>query len=91
LSVGPAYHIGSFYYTNSDFSTGTQQFSNTYLDYMPLDYYHPYSVGYNYTLGYYNPYFHNPRYELDLVVAEHAYQKFLTKHLAGTTGAIRAR
>ena len=38
-----------------------------------------------YALGYFNPYFYNPQYELDLAAATHSYQK----SLANFTGKYR--
>jgi hypothetical protein len=91
LSTGPVYHFGPFYYPYSDLPIGTQQFLNTYPSYLPLsypNYYRPYNpvvlggIG-NYTppsyylSGYNNPYYYDPQAELDLAIANHAYQKFL--------------
>ena len=91
LSTGPVYHFGPFYYPNSDLPIGTQQFLNTYPSYIPLgysNYYQPYNPivlnragtytpPSNYLLGYNNPYFYDPQAELDLEIANHAYQKSL--------------
>ena len=89
MSTGPVYHIGPYYYPNSDLSTGTQRFLNTYPSYMPLGYsnyyqtHNPigtYTLAGNYILGYNNPYFYDPQAGLDRAIANHAYQKFLTNH-----------
>jgi hypothetical protein len=72
MSVGPVYHFGPYYIPNSDLSTGTQRFLNTYPSYVPLGYS-------NYTPNY-NPYIYDPQAELDLASANHAYQKFLTEY-----------
>lgn len=89
MSIGPVYHIGPYYYPNSDLSIGTQRFLNTYPSYMPLGYtnyyqtYKPigdYIPAGNYLLGYNNPYFYDPQAGLDRAIANHAYQKFWTNH-----------
>jgi hypothetical protein len=94
LGTGPAYHVGPFYYPNSDLPIGTQQFLNTYPSYMPLgypNYYQtynpavlnvtgPYTPPSNYLPGYNNPYFYDPQGELDLAISNHAYQKSLTNY-----------
>jgi len=94
LGTGPIYHIGPFYYPNSDLPIGTQQFLNTYPIYMPLGYSNYYQTYYpaalnvtgiytppsNYLPGYNNPYFYDPQGELDLAIANHAYQKSLNKY-----------
>ena len=89
MSVGPVYHIGPYYYPNSDLSTGTQRFLYTYPSYIPLSYsnyyqtYNPtgiYTLPSNYLLGYNNPYFYNPQAGLDRAIANHAYQKSLTNY-----------
>jgi hypothetical protein len=72
LSVGPVYHIGPYYYPNSDLSIGTQRFLNTYPSYTPFGYSNYYQN--------YNPYFYNPQAALDLAVANHAYQKSVTNY-----------
>ena len=91
LGTGPVYHVGPFYYPNSDLSVGTQQFLNSYPSYVPLGYpnyyqtYNPailngagtYTLPSNYLQGYNNPYFYDPQAELDLAIANHAYQKSL--------------
>jgi hypothetical protein len=95
LSTGPVYHSGPFYYPNSDLPIGTQRFLNTYPAYMPLgysNYYLPYNPIFlnrtgiytpgNYPLGYNNPYFYDPQYELNLAIANHAYQKSLANYYA---------
>ncbi len=88
LSIGPVYHIGPFYYPNSDFPVGIQRFLNTYPS-MPLgysNYYQPYDPWRtnispsNYPLGYNNPYFYNPQSGLDRAIANHAYQKSLANY-----------
>jgi hypothetical protein len=93
LGTGPVYHVGPFYYPNSDLPIGTQQFLNTYPIYMPFGYSNYYSTYYpivlngagtytppsNYLQGY-NPYFYDPQAELDLAIANHAYQKSLTNY-----------
>ena len=94
LSIGPAYHIGPFYYPNTDPA------------YMPIGYYQPYALGYynpyfynpqyeldlaaathsyqkslaNFTGKYRYPYPYDPQYELDLAAATHAYQKSLDNY-----------
>ena len=94
LGTGPVYNVGPFYYPNSDLSTGTQQFLNTYPSYMPLgypNYYQtynpavlnvtsPYTPPSNYLPGYNNPYFYDPQGELDFAISNHAYQKSLTNY-----------
>jgi hypothetical protein len=94
LSNDPVYHIGPFYYPNSDLSIGTQRFLNTYPGYIPLDYsnyyqtYNPivlnrtgiYTSPSNYLQGYNNPYFYDPQEALDLAIANHAYQKSLANY-----------
>ena len=49
LSSGPVYHSGPVFYPNSDLSTGTQRFLNTYPTNMPLGYsnYPNYNPTYN--------------------------------------------
>jgi hypothetical protein len=94
LSVGPVYHIGPYYYPNSDLPIGTQKFLNTYPSYMPLGYsnyyqtYNPVVLGgigtytppSNYLLGYNNPYFYDPQAGLDRAIANHAFQKSLDNY-----------
>jgi len=85
LSVGPVYHIGPYFFPNSDLSIGTQRFLNTYPSYMPLGYYQTYNPISTYTppsnyIGYNNPYFYDPQAALDNAVANHAYQKFLNEY-----------
>jgi hypothetical protein len=97
LGTGPVYHVGPFYYPNSDLSIGTQQFLNTYPSYIPLgnpNYYQTYNPAVlavpngtgtytppsNYLQGYNNPYFYDPQGELDLAIANHAYQKSLNNY-----------
>ena len=89
MSTGPVYHFGPYYYPNSDLSTGTQRFLNTYPNYIPLgysNYYQTYNapstykLPSNYLLGYNNPYFYNPQAGLDRAIANHAYQKFLNNY-----------
>ena len=88
LSTGPVYHIGPFYYPNSDLPIGTQRFLDTYPS-LPLGYskyyqtYNPtgtYTSPSIYPLGYNNPYFYDPQAALDLAVANHAYQKSLPNY-----------
>jgi hypothetical protein len=67
LSTGPVYHIGPFYYPNSDLPIGTQRFLDSYSSYMPLGY-----------SNYYQTY--NPQAALDLAIANHAYQKSLPNY-----------
>lgn len=38
MSVGSVTHVGPYYYPNSDLSTGTQRFINTYPSYMSRGY-----------------------------------------------------
>jgi hypothetical protein len=94
LSTGPVYHNGPFYYPNSDLSIGTQRFLNNYPGYIPPSYsnnyqtYNPvildgigtYNPPSNYPVGYNNPYFYDPQYQLDLAIANHAYQKSLANY-----------
>jgi len=66
LSVGPVYHIGPYYYPNSDLPIGTQKFLNTYPGYMPFynwNYYPAYSP-YYYQTSYWTeyPYYNLYRY-----------------------------
>jgi hypothetical protein len=89
MSTGPVYHSGPYYYPNSDLSTGTQRFLNTYPSYMPLSYSNynqklvrigNYTPPNNYLLGYNNPYIYDPQAELDLAAANHAFQKYLNNY-----------
>lgn len=98
LSTGPAYHNGPFYHPNSNLPMGIERFQNSYPSYMPdfLNYYPPYSpISINktgfftpgftpdiYYLGYNNPHYYDPQYELDAAIANHAYQKSLAKFYA---------
>jgi hypothetical protein len=92
LSTGPVYHNGPFYYPNSDLPIGTQGFLDAYPGYPGYsNYYQTYnpvvlnrtntytSLG-NFPIGYNNPYFYDPQYQLDLASASHANQKFLTDY-----------
>jgi hypothetical protein len=77
LSVGPVYHVGPYYFPNSDLPLGTQRFLNTYPSYVPLGY-----SSYYQTLGRlgYNPYLYDPQAELELAAANHAFQKYLNNY-----------
>ncbi len=57
-------------------------YSNYYKTYNPTGTYAPS----NYLQGYNNPYFYDPQGELDLAIANHAYQKSLPIIITGTMG-----
>jgi hypothetical protein len=89
MSTGPVYHSGPYYYPNSDLSTGTQRFLNTYPSYMPLSYSNynqklvrigNYTSPNNYLQVYNNPYIYDPQASLDLAAANHAFQKSLNNY-----------